>query len=436
MGLAIRAEGRVAKRGLVPRLPAPDRFLADVEAWIRGDYADTIRSIRTSEAEPGEARLAVQLHPAAPDLLLAAPEPGRLTAAAETAGVGPGYHTFTSRLLERLGQELDVDWTPTDEVAGGEAVGGQPLALETVDPSTATRPEVERVQLAWLRAMLDAASGARTGTTSYLGTPAWARYRVDAPLATALGPRDREWLAKAMADPRVAIDVWPWYLDTTNARYLLNRALCLMWTEIRWRPPATEEEMHVADEVLGLLRQAYPLDPSLPFPWQAWQDLLVLRGAEDPMARLIGERAARAAPDDPPIGYRRHEVTIVHEGWQLVVPGSFAERRSDDEWWGGEAGRRITVAATETGRDGRPMSAEAFLAEVAGHLGTEVLNHRADGGLIGRARLEVDPSSGVQVGVLDGYSAVTGRGAAIRVEFDDPDDWQWALDMWRSLRPT
>ena len=41
----------------------------------------------------------------------------------------------------------------------------------------------------------------------------------------------------------------------------------------------------------------------------------------------------------------------------------------------------------------------------------------------------------VAVGVLDGYSAVTGSGAAIRVVFDDPADWQWALDLWRSLAP-
>ena len=45
-----------------------------------------------------------------------------------------------------------------------------------------------------------------------------------------------------------------------------------------------------------------------------------------------------------------------------------------------------------------------------------------------------DATSGVEVGVLEGYSAVSGSGAAIRIEFDDPADWQWALDLWRSLR--
>jgi len=55
--------------------------------------------------------------------------------------------------------------------------------------------------------------------------------------------------------------------------------------------------------------------------------------------------------------------------------------------------------------------------------------------VVGRARLSSDTSSGVEIGVLDGYSAVVGSGAAIRIEFDDPADWQWALDMWKSLAP-
>ena len=55
--------------------------------------------------------------------------------------------------------------------------------------------------------------------------------------------------------------------------------------------------------------------------------------------------------------------------------------------------------------------------------------------VIGRARLSTDASSGVEVGVLEGYSAVTGHGAAIRVVFDDSSDWRWAMDMWRALVP-
>ncbi len=67
-------------------------------------------------------------------------------------------------------------------------------------------------------------------------------------------------------------------------------------------------------------------------------------------------------------------------------------------------------------------------------MGPDALHHRA-GELIGRARLTTDSSSGVEVGVLEGYAAVRGSGAAIRIQFDDPVDWQWAVDTWRALTP-
>ena len=80
------------------------------------------------------------------------------------------------------------------------------------------------------------------------------------------------------------------------------------------------------------------------------------------------------------------------------------------------------------------MSALDFVEQFAVDLGPDAISHRS-GELLGRARLMTDATSGVEVGVLEGYSAVSGSGAAIRIEFEDPADWQWALDMWRSLAP-
>jgi hypothetical protein len=80
------------------------------------------------------------------------------------------------------------------------------------------------------------------------------------------------------------------------------------------------------------------------------------------------------------------------------------------------------------------MSPEEFLAHVAGDLGSDALTHR-DGPILGRARMRTDATSGVEIGVLEGFSAVSGSGTAIRIEFDDPADWQWAIDIWRALAP-
>jgi hypothetical protein len=187
------------------------------------------------------------------------------------------------------------------------------------------------------------------------------------------------------------------------------------------------------DEVLRLLARAFPLDPSLPYPWREWHELAQIRGSDDAMTRQVEQRAERAEAR-PPIGYRRQPVRVLHEGWELEVPGTFAEQRTAEEWTGGEAGRTITIAATETGTPSGPMSAQAFLDQVAKDLGGEALTHR-DGEVVGRARLSTDATSGVEVGVLEGYSAVRGRGAAIRIVFDDSADWRWALDAWRALAP-
>ena len=418
--LGIALGGVAQKRGLIPRVPDGDRLLADAAVWLNGEYADAVRSTHQRTLPGGEAMLAVDLHPAAAPLTLTADDDGRVTVSAETGAAGPGYHRFVGRVLERLSAELAIQWTEGDG------------ATAFVD-----RAGAEQLYLGWLGPQLATARArARRGERGIsLGLPAGTRVSTEAALATVLGPRDEAWLESAIADPRVALGITPWWADATDGLYLLDRALVLMWLQVRWRTPAMEGEADLFDEVHRLLSRAYPFDPGLAYPWHAWSELTALRGIDDPMARQAAARAAVTPAEDPPVGYRRDPVVISHEGWALEIPGAFAERRSPEEWWGGGTGRSITLAATATGgSDGRPMSAVEFVEQFAVDLGPDAIVHRS-GDLLGRARLLTDASSGVEVGILEGYSAVSGSGAAIRIEFDDPADWQWALDMWRSLAP-
>jgi hypothetical protein len=338
----------------------------------------------------------------------------------QTAVAGPGYHRFVGRVLERMGLEIGIEWNEGD----GEL-------------TFADRPVAEHAYLSWLGPLLSRArvKVGRGERAVHLGMPEGTYVTTDQALATVLGPRDEAWLSAAIADPRVALDTTPWWMDATDARYLLQRALVMMWLEVRWRAPAMEGEADLADEIHRLLSRAYPMEPSLPYPWHAWAELCAFRGIDDAMARQVTNRATTEPEPAVPVGYRRDPVRISHEGWGLEIPGSYAERRSADEWWGGGAGRSITLAATRTGlSDGSAMPAKAFIEQFASDLGPDALRH-AEGEVLGRARLATDASSGVEVGVLEGFSAVRGSGAAIKVEFDDPADWQWAVETWRGLRP-
>lgn len=431
MGLTVRVVGQAARRGLIPRLPTPDRLVADASAWVAAEYADFLRSSHV-EVTPTGSELVLDLHPAADTVSLTVEGDGRVVASADTSSVGPGYHTFVERLLERLGEVMEISWSPDQ----ARPVGA-PADWVGARTSLADRAAAERAHLALLgRALARARELRQRGVTGIqIGTRPGTRFTFDGAIATPLGPRDDTWLEQAVREARVAIDVRPWWTDATDAHYLLQRAMVILWTEVRWRPPADDAERATMDEALRLLRRALPSDPSLPYPWQEWAELIELRGTADPIAERVAQRAARTDRSRPLVGYRRRPVTIVHEGWILEVPGSFGERREGEEWTGSERGRKVTLAAIATGTaTGMPMSSEAFLARVAGDLGAEVLHHQ-DGDLMGRARLGTDASSGVEVAVLEGYSAITGRGAAIRIEFEDADDWRWAVDLWRSLRP-
>jgi hypothetical protein len=450
LSITIRAVGRAGRRGATRRIPSAAAIVAAIEEWLPGASADALRG-HVPGVRTGDEAIEIQLHPAARPVRIEATEPGVVIVTAMTVPVGPGYHTFITSLLERMGDEHGIEWAPLAtpaSVAAGRVAATDPAAadpMSSIDPTGAfgsgDRRDAERGHLGWLRSALTAVRDARRQRADglHLATPHGVRFTFDGAVATVLGPRDDEWLERALADPRLAADVWPWVADAMDARYMLGRALSLLWLEVRWRPSIGADETALVDDVLGLLRRAYPLEPSLAWPWREWRELLQLRGLPDQAMRQLVDRGAGplvgGATEGPPlVGYRRRPVTIVHEGWALDVPGSFTGTHTTEEWNGGEAGRSITLAGVETAQGGQPMSADLFLRQVAGHLGHDAIEHD-DGVVRGRARLATDSSSGVEVATVEGFSAVRGRGAAIRVEIDDPQDWKWALDTWRALRP-
>ena len=427
LSIGIQLVGQASKRGGYRRVPTPAALVDDIEPWLRENAREMLVAFRRPPAADGRVALRMRLHPAAGEVEIAVAEGGRVSAVGATAEVGPGYHTYLAHLLRRLGTEHGITWEPPDVQAGtGDLTGFF---------ETGRREDAERPLLVWLRETLQRACDQRAlgGQPFELIVATADRFTFDGAIATPLGPRDDAWLSAALTNPRTAVEIWPWFADATDARYLLNRALSLMWTEVRWRPAIEEGEPEIVEEVLRLLRRAFPLEPSLPYPWREWKELLDIGGDPDPMRERV-ETEAAAAPDGPRIGYRRSPVRIEQAGWQLTVPGSFAIHRTDDELRASEGSRTITIAASPTGTPAGPMAAETFLDRVAAHLGSEVLQHR-DGEVMGRAKLAIDPTSVVEVAVLEGYAAVRGSGAAIRIVIHDAADWEWALDMWRSLRP-
>ena len=182
---------------------------------------------------------------------------------------GPGYHRFVGRVLERLSAELAIDWTDGDG------------ATAFVD-----RQGAERLYLGWLGPQLAAARGrVRRGERAVpLGMPASTKVTTESALATVLGPRDEDWLDSAIADPRVALGVTPWWADATDGQYLLNRALVLMWLQVRWRTRRWRARPISSTRSIAFCHAPIPSTRARVSVASVVR-LTTLRGIDDPMAR-------------------------------------------------------------------------------------------------------------------------------------------------------
>jgi hypothetical protein len=391
-------------------------WLRQARAWFQEHTDEVLVSIRPGTGPHGAPMLRLRLHPAAGEVSLLAATGGRLVVSAETSAVGPGYHVFLCDVLKAMGAELGVTWADPDE---SEKVGDPTGYFHTGDAGP--------VEVHMLASLQDSVAQVlrmrRQGESGFALSMRFGHtFEHPGALLTPLGPRDERWLRRVFEDPRIGMDVFPWWKQGLNARTRLGRALSRLWTEVVWRPPLLEEERHLLRDVARLLEQAWREDPSLPYPWREWQEVLGYLGIGGTLAEEVHHRAS-TAPGGPPIGYRRGEVQVVlPEGWEIRIPGSLAEAHlADGTWVARDHRRSVRFVPLEDGAEDSlaPTTAERRALELEHH-GKRVS---------GRASLHMEPGECR----LTALCSSGRRRALCVVSFDDPDEQDWALGCWRSL---
>lgn len=420
MGVALELKGRM-KAPL-----APGELLVQVERWLRAHCADTLDRCHRID-ENGMPWLLVRLHPIAEEVRIGALGGDVVVAQAKTSPVGPGYHIYVCETLRRLGLAVRVDWerTASSDDSGYVASGD--------------RGDVDRAMRSWIadvaRRVLFLPPG--SGAVA-LSMPADVIFHVTSHVITPLGPRDTEWLRRVAADDLATQrDFFAWWDEANGPDTMLARALCLMWTDVRWRAPLTDEEREIDKQVLSLLEHAHRLDISLDHPWREWAELLAfVDEAKGPLYEMVVRRASRVAETKPAIGYRRGPVTLqLPSGWRLTVPGSFTSI-IDVASGGGhaeEAPRAIDLAPVKL-PVGDARSADELLTTPeagTGHgNGDNVIDH-STGALRLRGRLI--RGQGGAATMLTGAIAAPGALAKVSLRYVDAADDAWARATFTSV---
>jgi hypothetical protein len=428
MAIVLSLTGQLDAQDRLSRVEARD-WLARAAVWFEG-VGDAVLDARVVLDPQQRPVLLVLLHPAAPAAEVRLGASGKLRVSAATSPAGPGYHAHLCDLFRQVAEEFSFAWVSDD--------CSDPTGYYQTHDLEACR----RHFLRWL-------AGECAGGESSVGLPPGHGFTYPADVLTPLGPHPRRWLTEVAANPVKGRDFFAWWEPELDAAFYRGRALVRLWCDFFWRPPLTEEEGELADQIANDLASAFKLDPSAELPWAEWLEVLAaIEGDEGfcvtPKDEALSIRLWQLAgplPEDGAkcrVGYRRYPVRVALEGgWSIEVPGEFARERGEDHTWTAWDQTRTVWFQTLrfTKRDGSPPTA----AETA-EFGRKSLPEgeplpavvRDD--LRGEAVFGPVDEDGRTIWRLTGVAGAAGQLAVCNIYCENESDRDWATKTWRSLR--
>ncbi len=407
-------------------------WLARAAVWFEG-VGDAVLDARLRRDADDRPVLLVDLHPASPAVEVRLGSSGKVRVTAVTSPTGPGYHQYLCGLLGQLAEDFGFAW----------------LGDESTDPTgyfrSGDRSRVEHYFLRWL-------AGACAKSPRSVGLPAGHGFTYPAEVLTPLGPRTAAWAATVAAEPHRGGDFFPWWGPELDAAFYRGRALYRLWCDFPWRPPLTDAEGEMTDQIANDLATAFKLDPGSELPWSEWLELLwaieddargerfCVTPTDTVLSVELWKRAGPAptVPGSERIGYRRYPVRVTLDGgWSVRVPGSFATEWDEERNWTGWD-RTRTVWFRRVGftkPDGTtPTTAEAVEVARATLPEGEAVPALDAGSVRGTAVFGPVDEDGRTVWRLSGVAATAGELAVCNVYCESPSDRDWAVETWLSLR--
>lgn len=404
-------------------------WLAGAAVWFE-NRGDAVLDAHVVHGPEDRARLLVLMHPASPPVEIRIGASGRVRLSANTTPAGPGYHAFLCDTLDQFAEEFEFAWGDADDPTG---------YFDDRD-----RAALEEAFRRWLATACVAAEA--NGSKASVGLPAGHGFHATGEVLTPLGPRPVAWLATAGANPR---DFFPWWNPDLDAAFYRNRALVRMWCDFPWRPPLTEAEGEVTDQIANDLTSAFKRDPAAELPWHEWQEVLhaiehdeegfTVAPAKEATSVKLWKRNRPTKPPARPIGYRRHPVRVpLSNGWSVEVPGDFAREWDEGHahWTAWNRTHSVWFHCLGYAKPGgvEPSAAEAIEMSRSSLPDGEKLPPFERNGVVSEAVYGPTVEDGRTVWRLAAIAAVPGQVVVCHVYTEGPDDREWAVKTWHSLR--
>lgn len=424
MGIDICLHGKVRGRG------SKKKQGETIRAWLEScDMLHGTDDPFQHDGEDGEIVVGGLAYPACEPVSFRVTD-SRVVAEARTNTAGPGYHQHVCELFKAMGKECGVEWLPEAmQPSGGD---------ETRYFHRGDRDALDRSMLDWLQMLCKAMLKDLPMDATGLGLcmPISPTFTSDELAVTPMGPRNRAWFEAVAKDPRNGLDFWAWWDAGFTPRVRANLARLLMWSDLCWRPPASEQEEALHRTIHDSLESAYREDDSLDLPYREWAELIGFGAIEDvsEVLQVEIEHGAKSAKG-PLIGYRRRPVIHRVGPASITLPGTFATtvEEEHDAWIAFDDSRVVRLSLG--GIDVSPRDAVAMhrydpgLKPLPGVTTTKECRRAGIGKLL-------DEDDSDDVDALQGMVAVTGVVALTTMTWPAGTENRWARDAWESLSIT
>jgi len=312
-------------------------------------------------------QMLLTLHPAAEPMVMSYAEVqgiGFLTASLKTSTVGPGFHAYVVSLLEQVAEDCGFiwNWKKNDDETNYQQTGDflhlensmlrfLQLLAESLLEFYEKGQHTERLLL---NLPVDFPKPCHSYyTMAPLGyfPKAWWENVAEMNLT-----KDRTQLIE------MAEDFFPWWQEGFTSHFYQQLGNVLLWTKVRWRPPANDAEVTTLQQVFAAFEKSQELDSAVHIPEE---ELSFLQEVA-----LLGPDDQYEAQGEEGTGFlRRTCQTYLTGAWSFDLPGDLFLTNNEegvvDFWYSGVSGC-FSSQHFPVNEKGRYPSPEELFEQVCG----------------------------------------------------------------------